>query len=162
MPVSFLIRSLEKRDASAVQDVALISWQHTYRDIFPDAFIKQFIQQHYDPRQIEQHVSRVEDGSHCFVVAEVDEQIVGFCHLAKTEDGIQLLRMYNRPSHMRLGIGKAFLEQADMFVRSHNMPYFYCYVHEKNEIGKSFYLKNNFTHKRQKDVRDELYMEKWV
>ncbi|MEM7336293.1 MAG: GNAT family N-acetyltransferase [Chloroflexota bacterium] len=160
--LNFLIRPLEKRDAGVVQDVALASWRHTYQNIFPDSFIVQFIQQNYAPERTESLVAMLDSGRHHFVVAEVDSKVVGFCHLAKTDEGIQLLRVYIRPSHMRLGIGRAFLQEADQYVRFHNYPYYFCYVHSQNEIGKAFYLKNNFVRQRQKDVGDEQYLKKWV
>lgn len=162
MTSKFTIRPLRETDAESVQAVALASWQHTYGNIFDESFITRFVSQNYDPEQIKRIVPRIATGDQLFVVAEEASQLVGFCHLAKSDEAIQLLRIYIRPSHFRRGIGQAFLKQGEQFVRSHNFPYYFCYVHRENEIGITFYQKQGFIHHRHKDVSDEWYMEKWV
>ena len=37
---------------------------------------------------------------------------------------------------------------------------YFCFVHQDNELGKRFYLRNSFRHITEKDHDDEWYMEK--
>lgn len=162
MTANFHIRSLKKTDADAIQAVALASWRYTYRHIFDDAFITHFVTQNYDPSQTRRLASQLSLGQQCFLVAEQAEEVVGFCHLAVGQEGMQLLRIYLRPFTTRQGIGTALLKEGELFVKNKNYPVYFCYVHRQNKIGQRFYKKNGFVHRSDRDVGDELYMERWI
>ena len=160
MPGDFALRALQETDVQAVYEVAVEAWHSTYKDIYPAEFINTFVHEHYAPAVSLRLVPRVQAGHQFFHVALVQSSVVGFCHIAETRHGMELLRIYVRPSYIAQGIGRALLRQGEAFIQSRGHSTYCCFVHKENDLGKSFYLRNGFTHMIEKDGEEEWYMEK--
>lgn len=155
-----IFRQIEKADAAGIQAVALKAWQHTYREIFDQAFIENFVRQNYNPEALISLLPRIRSGEIFFEIAESNAQLVGFCQIGLTTQGAQLFRIYVLPSSIGKGLGRRFLQSGETFVLSHGLGGYFCFVHKDNEIGKSFYLRNQFRHISDRDKGDEWFMEK--
>jgi ribosomal protein S18 acetylase RimI-like enzyme len=160
MPEDVVLRALHETDVQAVYAVALEAWHFTYQDIYPAVFIDHFVQTHYAPEGLLRLVPHVQAGQQFFHVALAQSSVVGFCHMAATRHGMELLRMYVRPSYIGKGMGRALLRQGEEFIRSRGHHTYGCFVHKANELGKHFYVRNGFTHVGEKDDAEEWYMEK--
>lgn len=144
-------------------ETALEAWRYTYRDIFEAAFIEDFVRANYSPEQLKTMTPFLLEGRHYFGIAEAagSRQIIGYCHLRlRDQPTAELARIYLRPAHMGLGIGAQMLARGEVFLESHHVSSYYCYVHSRNEPGKRFYLKQNFVHQPAQDKDDEWYMVK--
>jgi ribosomal protein S18 acetylase RimI-like enzyme len=160
MPGDIALRALQETDVHAVYEVALEAWHSTYKDIYPAEFIDNFVHEHYAPADLLRLVPRVQAGHQCFHVALSQSSVVGFCHIAETRHGMELLRIYLRPSYIGKGIGRALLHQGEAFIQARGHSTYFCFVHKENALGKNFYLRNGFTHVIEKDDAEEWYMEK--
>lgn len=150
-------RSLEILDAEEVSDIALQAWKFTYKGIFDNYFIEKFIQRNYAPEGLIQQVNS--DRSY-FHLALAKDRIIGFINIGRRGDAIELFRIYLKPIYVGKGIGKKLLELGEDYIRAQGETKYYCFVHQKNKLGKDFYLRQKFVHIPEKDHEDEWYMEK--
>jgi ribosomal protein S18 acetylase RimI-like enzyme len=157
-----IVRQFRRADAPAVYAVALESWRHTYRSIFGEEFIDDFVRRNYAPEASIALLPRIAAGEMFFHVAEQGAQIVGFCNILVTEQHAELLRIYLLPSHIGRGLGSKLLQPGEAFIAAHHFRTYFCFVHQDNAIGKAFYLKNGFRHLAEKDHDDQWFMEKML
>ena len=155
-----VFRPLHATDAPAIQAVALEAWRYTYRDIYNPQFIENFVAGNYSPQAILALLPRIAAGQMFFQLAVRGDQILGFCNIAVSEQNAQLLRIYLLPSQIGQGLGRKLLGLGETFIRNHELPKYFCFVHKDNQIGKRFYLRNGFQHVIEKDHEDEWFMEK--
>lgn len=155
-----VFRPIREWDALGIYSVALEAWHFTYRGIFDQQFIEEFVNRHYAPEATHSLFSRIRSGSMFFDVAEYESNIVGFCNIGVHERSAQLYRIYLLPAFIGRGIGKKFLELGEAFVAEQGIDSYFCFVHARNEIGKRFYLRSGFEHLSEKDRDDECFMEK--
>jgi GNAT superfamily N-acetyltransferase len=155
-----VFRSLRKTDAAAIEALALEAWHYTYRDIFDRQFIEDFVHTNYAPAAILALLPRIDSGEMFFHVASQQRDILGFCNMAVADQAGYLLRIYLLPSRIGQGLGGKLLELGEVFIRSHQLPGYSCFVHRDNRLGTQFYLKNGFRHVAAKDRGDEWFMEK--
>ena len=155
-----VIRPISESDASSIRGVALEAWRHTYRTIFDQQFIENFVNRNYVPEAILSLFPGIQAGSIFFDVAAYASKVIGFCNIGITKQGAELYRIYLLPTFTGQGIGQRFLERGEAFVVEHGIDSYACFVHKNNEIGKRFYLKSGFKHISAKDKDDEWFMEK--
>ncbi|HEX2931568.1 MAG TPA: GNAT family N-acetyltransferase [Candidatus Binatia bacterium] len=160
MPEDTEIRELRDIDVQEVYEVALESWQHTYADIYPSYFIQDYVNKNYAQALLLRLLPLIQTGQHFFHVALAHSRVVGFCHIAQTKQGMELFRIYLRPAYIGKGIGRTLLREGEEFIKSRGYHSYFCFVHKNNELGKSFYLRNGFTHLVENDQEDEWHMEK--
>jgi len=157
---AIMFRQLQESDARSVQAVALEAWRYTYRAIFDQQFIEDFVRGNYALETTISLLPRIHSGSMFFDVVECESMIVGFCNIGVTELGAQLLRIYLQPAYIGQGLGWQLLQRREAFVEAQGLSTYFCFVHRANELGKRFYLRNGFRHVTEKDHADEWYMEK--
>lgn len=162
MSKDVIVRPLQESDASKIHAVALEAWQYTYRTIFDQQFIENFVNRNYAEGAIASLFPRIQSGSMCFDVAEHRSRIIGFCNLGINDQSAELYRIYLLPAFIGQGIGQKMLELCESFVTEHGINSYFCFVHKDNEIGKRFYLKSGFRHILEKDKEEEWFMEKTV
>jgi len=113
-----VLRALQETDVQAVYEVAFEAWHSTYKDIYPAEFINTFVQTNYAPAVSLRLVPRIQAGQQFFHVALAQSSVIGFCHIAETRRGMELLRIYLRPSYIGQGIGRALLQQGEAFIKA--------------------------------------------
>lgn len=89
------------------------------------------------------------------IVAELDHTIVGFAHVE--EDATPsypsvlprkfacIVDFIVEQQHRKKGIGQLLLEEVKRWAQMRNLNYIELMVLENNDIGKSFYERENFT-----------------
>src|SRR5690349_6874301 len=105
-----VFRSIKENDTSNVQTVALEAWQFTYRSIFDQQFIENFVNQNYAPEATVSLLPRLQSGTMFFHVAEHESKIIGFCNIGTHEQTAELYRIYLLPSCIGQGIGHKLLQ----------------------------------------------------
>ena len=160
MPEEIKIRELRDSDVQAVYEVALEAWHYTYQNIYLADFIQNFVNENYAPAVSLRLLPRIQAGQQYFHVALDQSSVMGFCHVAKTKEGMELLRIYLRPAYIGQGVGRELLYHAEKFIKAQRYHSYFCFVHKDNELGKNFYLRNGFTHIIENDEAAEWYMEK--
>ena len=154
------LRGFTDADAQHVHHVAFEAWHFTYRNIYPLAYIKDFLKVHYAPEQLKKLAPGVAAGKVFFDVAEHRSGIVGFCHIGPTPEGAELFRIYLLPDFIGRGIGGQLLQHGEAFLRERGWRSYFCFVHRDNELGKRFYQNNRFRRVADRDTSEEWYMEK--
>ena len=140
--LSFKYRQLSKSDFEQIYNVALEAWNHTYKDIFTPAYMKNYIDKFYSKETMQKQLPLIEKEEMFFEVAEENKNIIGFCNIEiKDTDKAELLRIYLKPSYIGKGIGKKLLLHGEEFLISKNIKKLYCYAHKENKLGRQFYLK---------------------
>lgn len=155
-----VFRQIQGSDAPGIQGVALETWRYTYDAIFDQEFIENFVRRNYAPEVTLSLLPRIHSGNMFFHVAIQESKVVGFCNIDLTGEGAQLLRIYLLPSHIGQGFGRKLLHLGEEFVIVHGLGSYFCFVHQDNELGKRFYLRNGFQHITEKDNNGEWYMQK--
>ena len=155
-----IIHPMTEVDAPNIHAVALESWRHTYRTIFDQQFIENFVNKNYAAEAIVSLLPRIQSGSMFFYIAEYGSKIIGFCNIGINNKSAELYRIYLLPAYIGQGVGQKLLELGEAFVIEHGINSYFCFVHKNNEIGKRFYLNSSFKHIPEKDKDEEWCMEK--
>jgi diamine N-acetyltransferase len=149
-------------DVPGIQFTAEESWRATYRGIYTDTFISEFLARNYSAEGL---LRSVNSQRTTLLVAREDEiAVVGFCHYGPSlgGDDIELYRLYVDPDYWGLGIGRTLLGMMEDRLREQGIDHYGLYVHALNEIGKAFYFKHGFIHdeRRDKPEEDHWYLVK--
>jgi len=155
-------RQFRKEDVDDIHQIALESWKKTYKDIFDDAFIQEFVDTHYGKEALLSVLPFVDQGEHFFQVATDKNTVVGFCHIGDRGNGMELFRIYIEPSYIGKGVGKSLIAQEENFIKSKKADSYFCFVHQDNELGKNFYIRNGFVHIPENDKDGEWHMKKVI
>jgi GNAT superfamily N-acetyltransferase len=156
------LRDFRFEDADEVSRLARASWEHTYRDIFPQSLIDDFMSRFYSPAALQKALPAVQRGEAQFTVAvNAARELVGFCHIGRDkEGGFELYRIYLRPNVIGQGVGRLLLERSESFLSGLGVDRYHCNVHRLNELGKRFYERSGFVRHPEKDSEDHWYLEK--
>ncbi|MBC7878583.1 MAG: GNAT family N-acetyltransferase [Anaerolineales bacterium] len=158
--LNIIYRSFKADDSNGVHETALEAWRYTYRDTFSPTFIENFVNTNYSPKRLMGLLPLLESGQMFFHVAEYEARIAGYCNIVVAGEKAELLRIYLRPNFIGQGVGSNLLQAGEEFLKTNNISTYFCYVHEKNELGKQFYQRSGFQHIQERDKDDEWYMEK--
>ncbi|MDA7027442.1 GNAT family N-acetyltransferase [Bacillus sp. CLL-7-23] len=134
-----IIRNMEKRDIPQVQEVAKVSWHHTYEGIIPLDIQKKFLQSAYSDERMQRRKQYS-----LVLVSEIEGKIVGFSNFSFVNDeGIAgLVAIYIYPDDQGKGIGTALLEEG--IKRLQGVKKVLVHVEKDNQVGKYFYTAKGF------------------
>lgn len=154
--------TIEKLSAENIEElieIARDSWKWTYADIYSIDFINNWIDENYSRERLLNEITRAHsDQDVIFLGSFIKSKLVGFIELKTDADRAELLRLYLRPEYTHRGIGKLLLLGAEAIMKKNGIVQCRLLVHQKNNIGKSFYEKNGF---EVKDIdADHILMEK--
>jgi len=132
------VRKMTLQDISQVQQVAKISWHHTYEGIIPRHIQDNFLATAYSDENMVRRVER----SYAFV-ALLDEQVVGFANFSYVKDDgtSELAAIYLLPESQGKGLGTKLLEQG---LTLPNVRAIELNVKKDNASGMNFYLSKGF------------------
>ncbi len=170
------VRPARVEDIPAIRTVADSSWRAAYAHIFSTQFIDDWMASAYNLESLRRSVTAEDQ---LFLLAEMDAAgeagglegdvvsgVVGICHVGRRSPRHDesrswvLYRLYVRPDAQRRGAGAALLAAAEEWFAGCGARSYHCYVHSRNEIGKSFYLRAGFHRVEAHDHEDEWCMEK--
>lgn len=129
------IRRANANDVDAVRAVATAAWQDTY-DAFDDAEVASIVDDWYAPEDLEDRLAAPDE---LFLVGEVADRIVGFCHGYVGTEEADILRIYVDPDHQRSGIGGALHDAFVDHCRDEGVSDLYAFVLADNDVGCGFY-----------------------
>ena len=152
-------RIAQPTDVPAIQSAAAESWQATYQHIHTPEYIANFLATRYSEGFLLEMIANPQAR---FLVACQGPRVVGFCYFGESSHGAELFRFYVVPDYWRRGIGSQLLRLMEQCWQEHGIAAYRCFVYGRNEIGKSFYLKNNFVHDPAHDEADEWCMRKKI
>lgn len=100
--MDIIIRNVRKDDIISVADIKVKGWQNAYRGIISDDYL--------DSMDIEKNISKMyrNYNSNGFIVAVVNNEVVGFCRYISDCDSPylgELSALYVRPDLKGIGIG---------------------------------------------------------
>ena len=144
-----MIREAKRRDADAIADVHVTTWQAAYRDVMPDEFLDT-LSVAGRAMQWDGILQNPEPRSQAFV-AEEDGEIVGFVHCgACRDDDIQefdageVYAIYVHPDRWGEGIGSDLLRRAVEFLEEADYDFAALWVLAENRGSRDFYEKAGF------------------
>lgn len=137
--MKLIIRKMKFEDIQQVQEIAKISWHHTYDEIIPLEIQNKFLEGAYNVKKLEQRLKQT-----TMYVAEIDGKACGFANYlpVDTEGKCELAAIYLLPTYQGNGIGSAFLKQAIKDLP--NLKQIHLYVEQQNKIGMNFYIAKGF------------------
>ncbi|QLG49960.1 GNAT family N-acetyltransferase [Natrinema halophilum] len=142
------IRPATRDDREQIRAVARDTWHDTYDELDPDT-IDQTIDEWYGDEALEAALSK--PGT-AFLVAEKNEEVVGFTHGVVTEDEGDVLRLSVHPDHQGEGTGTALYERLREDLRDFNMKRMCAIDLASNDGGREFYESHGFEPTDEDDV----------
>ncbi|WP_370044533.1 N-acetyltransferase family protein [Lysinibacillus sp. RC79] len=139
---------MQKNNIIFVQEIAKKSWHHTYEGIIPHEIQNRFLQVAYSRDRL---LDRIENS--LFLVAILDESIVGFANFSNVVDGeAELYSIYLLPETQGKGIGTALLQEGIKMLP--DLTSLLVCVEKENTIGMNFYQAKGF---KKIEEFDELF-----
>jgi ribosomal protein S18 acetylase RimI-like enzyme len=137
------LRPATAADAPLIAAMHAASWQATYRDLLPGAFLERDV----DEERAAYWRARMEapGGERRLVlIAERDDtrEPVGFVCVEKQPDsqwGVLLDNLHALPAHQGIGVGKRLMRAAQEWARAQGEQQIYLYVLEGNAPAIAFY-----------------------
>lgn len=144
MSTPLAVRDATPEDAAAIARVARASWRDTYRGIFEPAFIEDFLARAYDEEGLARSAATTAARDDAvFLVAERDNEVVGYLQFGHGPRGPELSRVYADPAHYRTGVGSALLAELHRRIEG-TVEAYVLDVHSRNARGRAFYDRNGF------------------
>jgi N-acetylglutamate synthase-like GNAT family acetyltransferase len=154
------IRIATTRDINAIQNIAYITWPVTYKRIISTEQIEFMLEMMYSQEALE---NQFYEGSH-FLIAEVDDEVVGFASFGFLRDNIyKLQKLYVNPSVHKSGAGKALLKESIAKIIKLGGKNLELQVNRKNK-AVGFYEKMGFAIVKEADVNigENYYMNDYI
>lgn len=137
-------------DAPRLAFIHMVTWQVAYHGIFPDEF--------FDSFQSDRRIAwwrRMLGGGASVLVAELDDQVVGYCWVgASDDDGWgEVFSIYVHPDHWGGAHGHHLLRAGASVLRARGFERALLWVLEANQRGRAFYERQGWS--RGKPIRVE-------
>ncbi len=153
------IRKAMESDVDPINRIAATSWYHTYKEIYDTEEIEKWIDRNYSPEALQKHISMVEgDRNYLFIVALMENNIVGFMEMKIKNQIAHLLRIYLNPDHIGNGIGTELLRHGENWMLSNGKRQLTVSVHKKNLPGMKFSDSRGFRFKE--EIEEDIILEK--
>ena len=146
----YRVREATSADAIAIRDVATKAWYNTYLNIYAASTINELLAASYNEEHLKKRMQE-----QLFLVAEEDEEIVGFANFIYGEE-LYLSAHYVHPESQHKGYGTHLLEKGlEAFKGQYDTVY--LEVDNQNDEGIHFYKEQGFETIR--SYQPEMYGE---
>ena len=106
------VRDADSADAAGVAAIGKAAVPETYREIVDPLVLRNIVEQSYSIDALRACIARCRNaGDAHFIVAELDDRVVGFLHYDCAGRDPELHRIYIEPELKRKGIGGALLRE---------------------------------------------------
>jgi len=106
------VRDADAADAADIAAIGEAAVPETYRDLVDPLVLRNIVAQSYSIEALRACIARCRDaGDARFIVAEMDDRVVGFLHYDCEGPDPELHRIYIEPALKRKGIGSALLHE---------------------------------------------------
>lgn len=130
------IRRADGGDVEGIREVAERSWDRDYPTFLTRETISEGIAEWYDPNSIRADLANPRS---TILVAERDDQVVGFVQAHRSNGTGHVLRLYVDPDHQREGIGTALFEAVEDTLTAKGIEHVRAMALAQNERGQAFY-----------------------
>lgn len=133
-----------------IKQLAHICWQATYKEILSEEQIDYMLHLFYDESSLQKQMN---DG-HQFIIAEENNEVVGFASYAKKENQLSIYKLhkiYVHPEHQGKKIGNILLNHIIDDIKTDHATSLELNVNRNNK-ALHFYQKNNFEIIAEEDV----------
>ena len=135
--MEFDVRTAAPDDVPAIRRVADDAWHAAYDETLGAKTVESALNDWYDPDEVDRSVGR-EGGR--FLVAEADDEVVGFAQSIRGDDGPAWLpRIYVHPDRWGEGVGTTLLGRVEAWLREAEAERLRLRVVADNEVGNAFY-----------------------
>lgn len=137
------IRHAEPDDAVGLAEVHIATWQHAYRDVFPQEFLDGFDM----PRRVERFQNSIDRGSVILVADGSERPVIGFCSVgpARADEGWgEVYAIYVHPDGWGLGHGGALLRAGEEALADLGHHQALLWVLEQNRRARDFYQRQGW------------------
>lgn len=137
------IRSALLEDINQIAQIHVDSWGVAFEGLMPQGYISSY---NPDVRRKEWN-SIIQTESECVIVAERDQQVVGFLsyYINPTHsDVIELSKLYLSPYLYRQGVGTQLMNAFNQVVKAEAIKRISLYVLDSNQSAMKFYQKLGF------------------
>ena len=160
---NIMIRNIEEKDIPSVVDIQIDGWKSAYKGIIDDNILKSM---NRNERIAKRKNDYKENG---FIVAELNNQVVGFCRYIDsnkfTQDipniDCELLALYVKPKLKYNGIGTRLFQFVINDFKSKNKNKMILWCLKDNEPSKKFYTKmgGKISNERTIEIGEKEYLE---
>ena len=160
---NIIIRNIEEKDIPNVVDIQIDGWKSAYKGIVDDNILKSM---NRNERIAKRKNDYKENG---FIVAELNNQVVGFCRYIDsnkfTQDipniDCELLALYVKPKLKYNGIGTRLFQFVINDFKSKNKNKMILWCLKDNEPSKKFYTKmgGKIIKERAIEIGEKEYLE---
>ena len=154
------IRLADSDDINTIGWLAQQIWPIAYKDILSQDQLEYMLQLIYSPDSLKVQMEK----KHLFVLAELDEEPVGFASYSETSNGLfKLHKLYVLPDLHGKGLGKALLDFVINEVSLLGAITLRLNMNRNNK-AKSFYERNGFAiiGEEDVDIGNNYYMNDFV
>lgn len=137
------IRTASIKDYDTIYSIAIITWNHTYKEILSAEQFSYMMDMMYSQQAIEQQITVK---NHRFLIAEdADGHALGFCsYETDNEPGkTKIHKLYVLPQTHGQGLGKSFVKEVEAAAASKGNHAIFLNVNRFNP-AYHFYLKTGF------------------
>ncbi len=160
---NIMIRNIEEKDIPSVVDIQIDGWKSAYKGIIDDNILKSMNRN----ERIEKRKNDYKENG--FIVAELNNQVVGFCRYIDsnkfTQDipniDCELLALYVKPKLKYNGIGTRLFQFVMNDFKSKNKNKMILWCLKDNEPSKKFYTKmgGKISKERTIKIGEKEYLE---
>lgn len=152
------LRTATEDDVESIRRVAELSWEVNYPLTRETAAAA--VDDWYAPERV---AEELDDARTVLLVAERDDEVVGFSHATWNEAASEgyILRIYVHPDHREEGIGRDLLEWTREELADHGVEQVNAMVLAENGPGNAFYQRYGFERVDESEtaIGDETYRE---
>jgi ribosomal protein S18 acetylase RimI-like enzyme len=139
---AFTIRRATVNDIPTIQEIAVITWDATYREVISDNNRHDFLERAYSKGSLTADINNPQE---LFFVAETETGLAGYAHFILRADGHgELIRLYILPDRQGNGYGRALLQHGLDILRRDGRARCYVAVHSDNTFAREFYQRHGF------------------
>jgi ribosomal protein S18 acetylase RimI-like enzyme len=144
------VRDADPADAAGVAVIGFAAIPETFRGIVDSVVLRNIVEQSYSIDSLRACIARCRDaGDAHFIVAELDDRVVGFLHYDCEGADPELHRIYIEPALKRKGIGGALLRE--LHQRLAPAGTYILMVIAANLPAVTFYRRHGFTEEAKVD-----------
>ncbi len=152
------IRTARKEDVTTIISININSWRETYKGIFPDIFLNSLSE------NIEESITKCKNNISEYIVATIDDRVVGFCRIGKNKKGYpsnyaEIYALYIDKDYKGQKIGTGLVKYIFSIL---NDKYDFCLISTLKENSANIFYKKingNFIETCKFNVMDNSYIE---
>lgn len=145
-----VIRFADLDDIPTIGYLAQQIWPVTYGSILSEGQLNYMLEMNYSPESLNDQITKLH---HRFLIAELDEEAMGFASFGETEDeGVQKLhKIYVLPQTQGKGVGRALLDFVIEQIVEEGATTLRLNVNRQNK-ARNFYEKLGFSVTKEVDI----------